>query len=137
MAGTVNSYRLRESADGAGGRAGSRFELQDKPGRHEYFSGVRCGRRVAKLCCPPSGKYYGCRHCYNLSYESRNESRLGRPGGLGYWLKVERQYEDLYEQTKRWTYRGQPTKKARKLHALEAQLGQACDRSRFSQLLFG
>ena len=32
----------------------------------------RCGRRVAKLYLPPGGaKYYLCRHCHDLSYESR------------------------------------------------------------------
>jgi hypothetical protein len=83
--------------------------------------GVPCGRRVGKLYCPPGGKYYGCRHCYNLSYESRNEPRLARPGGIGYPLVVERRYDELYKQMKRWTYRGKPTRKARRLSALEAR----------------
>jgi len=64
---------------------------------------VPCGRRVAKLYCPPGAIYYGCRHCYNLSYDSRNEPRLARPGATDHRLKVERQLEDLYQQTKRWT----------------------------------
>ena len=33
--------------------------------------GRDCGRRVAKLYCPDSGRYYLCRHCYDLSYKSR------------------------------------------------------------------
>jgi hypothetical protein len=32
-----------------------------------------CRRRVAKLYLPPGGKYFGCRHCYNLTYESCKE----------------------------------------------------------------
>ncbi len=28
-------------------------------------------RKVQKLYLPPGGKYFGCRHCYDLSYESR------------------------------------------------------------------
>lgn len=64
----------------------------------------------------------GCRHCYNLSYESRNEPRLARFGGIGYPIKAERQFEDLYKQIKRWTYRGKPTKKARKSRAIENRL---------------
>jgi len=84
--------------------------------------GVYCGRRVAKLYKAPGGSYFGCRHCYNLSYESRNESRLGRLGGLGFPLKVECQIERLHGEIKRWTYRGRPTKKARKLQALERSL---------------
>lgn len=85
-------------------------------------NGVFCGRRVGRLYLSPGGNYFGCRHCYNLSYESRNESRLGRIGQLGYLLKVDKQYEDLRDTVKRWTYKGRPTKKARKLHALEAKL---------------
>lgn len=88
-------------------------------------NGVYCGRRVAKLYKAPGGSYFGCRHCYNLSYESRNEPRLARFGGIGYPLKAERQYEELYEKIKRWTYRGRPTRKARKLQVLEERLGMA------------
>ena len=40
--------------------------------------GRRCGRRGQKLYLPPGGKYWGCRHCYDLSYESRNQDATGR-----------------------------------------------------------
>lgn len=33
-----------------------------------------CGRRVGKLYLPPSGRYFGCRHCYQLTYRSCQES---------------------------------------------------------------
>jgi hypothetical protein len=33
-----------------------------------------CGRRVGKLYLPPGGRYYGCRHCYRLTYTSCQES---------------------------------------------------------------
>jgi hypothetical protein len=32
-----------------------------------------CIRRVGCLYLPPGGKYFGCRHCYDLSYESQSE----------------------------------------------------------------
>ena len=89
------------------------------------LNGVYCGRRVGTLYLAPGGKFFGCRHCYNLSYESRNEPRLARFGGIGYPLKVESQLEKLYSQIKRWTYKGKPTRKARKLQALERSLGMA------------
>lgn len=38
-------------------------------------NGQTCGRRVRKLYLPRGGKYYGCRHCYNLSYNSRNDGK--------------------------------------------------------------
>jgi hypothetical protein len=37
-----------------------------------------CGRRVGCLYLPPGGKYFGCRHCYNLTYESRQEGSATR-----------------------------------------------------------
>jgi hypothetical protein len=98
-------------------------------------NGVYCGRMVAKLYKAPGASYFGCRHCYDLSYESRNEPRLARFGGIGYPLKIERQYEELYEQIKRWTYRGKPTKKVQKLQVLEKQLGMAVSAYRGHQVL--
>jgi len=85
-------------------------------------NGVCCGRRVGKLYLPLGGKYYGCRHCYELSYESRNETRLGRWGKVGYMLKLDRQIEGLQEKMHRWLYKGRPTKKALRLHALERRM---------------
>ncbi len=39
-------------------------------------NGVRCGRRVAILYGP--GKYFLCRHCYDLRYESQRENGTHR-----------------------------------------------------------
>ena len=36
--------------------------------------GVYCGNRVAKLFLPPGGQYFGCRQCYDLTYESCQKS---------------------------------------------------------------
>ncbi len=80
--------------------------------------GVYCGRRVAKLYKAPGASYFGCRHCYNLSYESRNETRSGMFGAFGGVLRVDKQMEELRSQINRWTYQGRPTRKVRKLHAL-------------------
>jgi len=33
-----------------------------------------CRRRVAKLYVPPGGHLFGCRHCYDLTYKSSQES---------------------------------------------------------------
>jgi hypothetical protein len=35
--------------------------------------GRKCNRRVAKLYLSPGGRYYGCRHCYRLTYRSAQE----------------------------------------------------------------
>ena len=46
-----------------------------REGRRPWFlcPGRNCGRRVAKLYLPvyADAKYFLCRHCYGLSYESR------------------------------------------------------------------
>ena len=34
---------------------------------------VNCYRRCGKLYLPPGGRYYGCRQCYRLTYESVQE----------------------------------------------------------------
>jgi hypothetical protein len=100
-----------------------------------YTNGIYCGRRVGTLYLAPGGKYFGCRHCYNLSYESRNESRLGRPGGLGYTLKLECQIERLYGQIKRRTYRGRPTRKFRRLVRMQNKLNAYLDGPGVRELL--
>jgi len=40
--------------------------------------GSTCNRRVGKLYLPPGGVYFGCRHCYNLTYRSCQESKRSR-----------------------------------------------------------
>ena len=36
--------------------------------------GIYCGNRVGKLYLPPAGEYFGCRQCYDLTYESCQKS---------------------------------------------------------------
>ncbi len=36
-----------------------------------YTDNIYCGRRVGKIYKIPEGQYFACRHCYNLSYNSR------------------------------------------------------------------
>ena len=38
------------------------------------LNGRTCGRRVAKLYLPPRDRYFGCRHCHDLTYTSCQES---------------------------------------------------------------
>ncbi len=44
--------------------------------------GITCKRRVGVLYLPPGGRYFGCRHCYDLTYRSCQESH---------------KYDDLYQ----------------------------------------
>lgn len=36
--------------------------------------GRNCNKRVGKLYIPSRGNYFGCRHCYDLTYRSSQES---------------------------------------------------------------
>jgi hypothetical protein len=36
--------------------------------------GIACNRRAGKLYLPPGAKYFGCRKCHDLTYESCQDS---------------------------------------------------------------
>lgn len=74
-----------------------------------YANGIYCGRRVGVLYL--GGKYFACRHCYDLSYNSRN---------LGGWSKAAGQVisepylEELRLRVKRKYYAGKMTRNYRR-----------------------
>lgn len=69
-------------------------------------SGKYCGRRVGTLY--GGGDYYGCRHCYDLTYESRNLSGVFK--GMGS-IVSEPKLEKMESEIKREYYNGKMTKK--------------------------
>jgi hypothetical protein len=71
-----------------------------------YKDGVQCGRRVAKLY---GGRWFGCRHCHDLSYATRNVPATFR----GYPFNViamSDKVEKLQQRMKYRYYAGKPTK---------------------------
>jgi hypothetical protein len=38
------------------------------------INGEACNRRVSKIYSPPSSRYFGCRHCHDLTYTSSQDS---------------------------------------------------------------
>lgn len=78
-----------------------------------YVNGNYCGRRVGVLYL--GGKYFACRHCYNLSYESRNENRRDKDFALFYIMMGYKKADELKEKIKRSCYAGKPTRKQRVL----------------------
>ncbi len=90
-----------------------------------YFGGVRywflcpsCYSRVGALYLPRGHVRFRCRHCNDLSYHSRNESSpLAKLG------ETDREIKRLRSEIKRWTYRGLPTRKVRRLRRLERKMG--------------
>ncbi|MBA7480479.1 hypothetical protein ES707_15940 [subsurface metagenome] len=85
-------------------------------GQRWWFICNYCKRRVGVLYIGDSD--FACRHCYNLTYESRNESRGGFLGVMGNYFKAEK----IREGMKRLFYNGNPTKKMIRYIALREKL---------------
>lgn len=83
-----------------------------------WFACPACGRRVGGLYLAPGDRRFKCRQCNNLSYNSRNES-----SPFGIMGVIDRKIKKLRSEIKRWTWRGRPTRKVRKLQALERKMG--------------
>ena len=66
-------------------------------------------RRVGVLY--KCGDYFGCRHCHNLTYSSRNENKKYKYYPLYRILEVRKKIEKKKLKIKRISYRGRPTKK--------------------------
>ncbi len=79
-----------------------------------------CGKRVGVLYL--TDKYFGCRHCYDLTYESRNENRRSKYRPITLHWKIEERLEKLEMSIKRRYYAGRATKKQSKINELDARL---------------
>lgn len=92
-----------------------------------YKSGKYCGKRVGTLY--KDGDYFACRHCYNLTYSSRNQS--GRYRGFVSIPDV----EEAEKEVKRMYYRGKPTRKYRRYMRLndKCEMGFIMMASRFDK----
>lgn len=77
-----------------------------------------CGRRVGTLYL--GNKYFGCRHCYNLTYTSRSYGRGMR--GLLRQIDAYKKIEKLEKEVKLQTYNDFPTKKYLKLMSLYSRI---------------
>jgi hypothetical protein len=86
-----------------------------------YHNGIHCGKRVSKLYKAPNSDYFGCRHCMNLTYESRLKNNKGR---LGYFIKsfdIQKKKAELAKTITKTTYKGRYTKRYERLLRLEAK----------------
>lgn len=85
------------------------------------FNEKWCGRRVGVLYM--GDKYFGCRHCRNISY-SRNENRRHKLQWIAKLWQAEEENEVLENAilTKRRWYDGRPTKTLRKLLMVKKKL---------------
>ena len=82
--------------------------------------GVPCGRRVGVLY--KNGDYFGCRHCYELTYSSRKVNRRYKMYAMFRTIELETKIEKLQQKTKKYTYKGKLTRKGKRLERLSAEL---------------
>ncbi|MBU1031961.1 hypothetical protein KKE03_03510 [Patescibacteria group bacterium] len=81
-----------------------------------YANKIYCGRRAGVLY--KAGNYFACRHCYNLSYASKNQSRNKFSLILDPLFKRDEIAEKKYNlRVKFW--KGKPTKRYMKLEEKE------------------
>ena len=83
-----------------------------------WFICPACNKRVANLYSPQWNPYYGCRHCNDLSYRSRNEPHSFR-AEVARAFKYTRKADELYEQLRHWGYNGKLTRKAQRYYAYD------------------
>ncbi|MFC1787732.1 hypothetical protein ACFLZY_00750 [Patescibacteria group bacterium] len=85
-------------------------------GGHRYWficplvkNGASCKRRVGILYLV--GKYFGCRHCHELAYNSQQETHTGYFGLLGKVFDLESDIDEGYQKIRYKYWKGQPTRK--------------------------
>lgn len=90
------------------------------------YGGVRywfvcpCQKRVRIIYLSPEPKldYFGCRHCLNLTYYSRNESK--HP--FCRMFRLDEKANKLGETMRRGYWNGKPTRKHRRILKMDAQI---------------
>lgn len=85
-----------------------------------FKGGVYCGRRVGVLY--KDGDYFGCRLCYDLTYQARKVSKHYRYGAFAA-LSLDWTIEELEAKVKRPFYAGKPTRKQRRINKLYRKMG--------------
>ena len=85
-------------------------------GERYWFLCPVCYSRVGALFLIPGDVNFACRHCNNITYLSRNRCNAGAFG------HTSRQIDKLRSEIKRWTWRGRPTRKVRRLQALQRKM---------------
>jgi hypothetical protein len=85
-----------------------------------YTNDVYCGRRTGVLY--KCGDWFGCRHCHNLTYRSRNVNKRYANYGMFRVFDLGAKIEKLERQTKRYTYKRKLTKKWKRIEKLQEEL---------------
>jgi len=79
-----------------------------------------CGRRVAKLY--KIGSYFGCRHCHDLTYPSKQIANKAKRSQQVQNTVDELRIERTLSRIKRFVYGGEPTQQYQKLLRLTGEI---------------
>lgn len=82
--------------------------------------GKPCNRRVGVLY--KNGDYFGCRHCHDLTYRSRNENHRFRYNPMFNILDYDQKIHELESKSKRRFYAGKLTKTSQKIVKLRKKI---------------
>ena len=80
-----------------------------------YKSGKYCGRRVGVIYS--IGKWFGCRHCGDIAYNSQFEGGKFRVGSV-----CEPDVRKAYDEIKRFYYNGKPTRRYKRYLRLSEKM---------------
>jgi hypothetical protein len=81
-----------------------------------WFQCPGCHERVGVIYLPPGHSHFRCRNCHGLTYRSRTRDVITASG------HTSRQMAKLRTEIKRRTWAGRPTRKVRRLRALEQRM---------------
>lgn len=94
--------------------------------------GDPCKRRVGTLY--KGDELFGCRHCYDLTYLSKNINRRGPLASTLEMVDIDTKIGKLEPKIKRRYYAGKPTKNQRKLYKLYEKASRAYNSDSFGKL---
>jgi len=84
-----------------------------------FKKGTHCGRCVGVLY--KGGDYFGCRHCYELTYSSQKTNRRGGMYALYRSLETYIKIDKLADKSKRYFYAGKLTKTQKRIDELRGE----------------
>lgn len=88
-------------------------------------NGITCNKRVGVLYL--GDKYFGCRHCYDLTYDSKNRNRRSMHAPLFQAMYDSKKADELRKQIKRCFYNGKPTRKFKRFLKLRGSISDYVD----------
>ena len=83
--------------------------------------GIPCLRRVGVLYL--EGRYFGCRKCHDLAYETQQETHTGRWSAIHAFFKLESYITSQETKLRVKYWKGQPTKHYQKVLSAYRRLG--------------